>query len=213
MRMIFATNNEHKLNEIREIIKNLNVDFCDLVYTMKDVGVSVSPDETGSTYEENAKIKANALFLEMQNKNLLKDGDYIVADDTGLSIDALDGAPGIKSARFISESADALTKNQKILELMENVEEKDRTANFNTCLYVIKVNAKDDYEHFTYFGKIDGKIATKMEGNGGFGYDPLFIVERNGEYKTYAEFGEDYKNTISHRARAMKEFFKGQNFI
>ena len=210
MRLIFATNNKHKMSEIIDI---LGEKYKDIIFMMSDLGIKINPDETGKTFLENANIKTQALYEIMKDKKILKNGDYIIADDTGLCIDYLDGAPGIYSARFLGEDTDQSYKNNRILELMKNVTDTDRKAYFITILSVIEVVdvALFSTTMHSFEGKIDGYIAKSIEKTDGFGYDPIFAVGNpsdmeKGEVKTYSNLGIDEKNKISHRARALHKF-------
>ena len=195
MRIIFSTNNNGKLNELREILKDKNV------LSLSDIGVCINPDETGTTYEENALIKAEALKDTMISQNIYSKGDIIIADDSGLSVDFLDGAPGIYSARFGSFSDDSKRKCEYLLSLMKDVPKEKRRAKFICVLCVIK---DEDIKY--YRGEMDGIIAFEMSGSSGFGYDPIFIPK--GYDKTVAELPKDIKNRISHRARALTELIR-----
>lgn len=210
MRLIFATNNKHKMNEIIDI---LGEKYKDIIFMMSDLGININPDETGNTFLENANIKTQALYEVMKEKKLLKDGDYIIADDTGLCIDYLDGAPGIYSARFLGENTNQGDKNNKILELMKDVADIDRKAYFITILSVLEVIDAASYgiKNHSFEGKIDGYIAKSIEKTDGFGYDPIFAVGdtsdiEKGKVKTYSNLGINVKNKISHRARALQKF-------
>ena len=210
MRLIFATNNSHKLNEIIEI---LGEKYKDFVFTMADFEIKIDPDENGKTFKENADIKSTALYREMKCKGLLRNGDYIIADDTGLCIDYLNGAPGIYSARFLGKDVSQSDKNNNILELMKDVANHERTAYFITILSVIEVLDINIGEHkvINFEGKIDGYIAKKIEKTDGFGYDPIFAVGNPADIekdsvKTYSNIGIAEKNRISHRARAIHNF-------
>lgn len=210
MRLIFATNNKHKMSEIIDI---LGKKFKDIIFIMSDLGININPNEDGKTFLENANIKSEALFEAMKEKKLLENEDYIIADDTGLCIDFLDGAPGIYSARFLGENTNQSDKNNKILELMKNVPDIDRKAYFITILSVIEVVDAASYsviEH-SFEGKVEGYIAKSIEKTEGFGYDPIFAVGdpsdiKKGMVKTYSNLGIDEKNKISHRARALHKF-------
>lgn len=183
-KIILATNNAHKLKEVREILEGYEV------ISLKEIGFSGDIDETGSTTEENAKIKAVAIQNYCKEKGL----DYaIIADDTGLFVDSLDGAPGIHSARFASDH-DEEANRQKLLKCLEGVE--NRNAHFkSTICYVYN----DDVRFFD--GKTYGVITTEKIGSDTFGYDCLFMsVDLN---KTFGEATEDEKNSVSHRGRAV----------
>jgi non-canonical purine NTP pyrophosphatase (RdgB/HAM1 family) len=210
MRLIFATNNKHKMSEIIDI---LGEKYKDIIFIMSDLGININPDETGKTFYDNAYIKSKALYDVMKEKRMLKNGDYLIADDTGLCIDYLDGAPGIYSARFLGENTKQSDKNNKILELMKNVTNSERKAYFITVLSVIEIIdtlANSTLEH-AFEAKVDGYIAKSIEKTEGFGYDPIFAVGdpkdmEKGIIKTYSNLGISEKNKISHRARALHKF-------
>ncbi|MDH5533681.1 MAG: RdgB/HAM1 family non-canonical purine NTP pyrophosphatase [Candidatus Pacebacteria bacterium] len=188
MKILIATNNKGKQKEFARILGDLDLE---LVFPA-DVGLSdLDVDETGSTAKENAYLKAVA-FAE-------KTGILTVADDSGLEIDALDGAPGIHSKRFhIGEDTD---RNQRIFELMDGIEGPEkRKALFRSvlCLYDPKTKQTDYFEGLFY-----GYISREEKGTDGFGFDPIFIPV--GETRSIAELGIDYKNEHSHRALAIKK--------
>ena len=210
MRLIFATNNKHKMSEIIEI---LGEKYKDFIFKMSDLNIEIEPEENGKSFEENASIKSNALYKEMLRNNLLKDDDYIISDDTGLCIDYLNGEPGIYSARYLGANVTQEEKNLKILQIMKDVKDNERTAYFITVLSVIHIiNAKNRiFEHLCFVGKIDGYIAKSIEKTDGFGYDPIFAVGSTedlckGTVKTYSNMGISEKNKLSHRARALHNF-------
>ena len=208
MRLIFATNNKHKISEIRAI---LGEKFSPYIFTMSDIGVEVNPDENGKTFLENAYIKSNALYIEMKNNNLLEDNDFIISDDTGLCIKYLDNAPGIYSSRFMGNISQE-EKNKKILDLMKDLDDSERYAFFITKIVVIEVKRMQDEPKILDFeGKIEGYIAKKIEKTDGFGYDPIFAVGdytdiNKDEVKTFSNLGINVKNKISHRAKALLKF-------
>ena len=198
MRLIFASGNQNKIREIKEILPDT---YKNIAYSLKDLNVSIDPEENGTTYEENADIKVRVAFDTLKNSGILTSGDIVIADDTGLSIESLDGAPGINSARFMGKETRQDIKNKKILELLKN--EKNRTATFTTVLSVLFYNSNDTTPlHFR--GDIDGTIAHNIEGSRGFGYDPIFQV--NGI--SYSNMGEDGKNELSHRKVAITKFIE-----
>lgn len=182
---MLATNNKGKLAELRPIFGALGLDCV----SMREAGVESDPEETGDTLEENAIIKAKAA--------LAASGMPSVADDTGLMVDALDGAPGVRSARYAGghdvEDAD---KCAFLLKKMENAEQ--RTARFVTYIACAFPNGDMIIVH----GECRGRITEQMQGESGFGYDPLFVPD--GFDKTFAELGAEVKNGISHRARAIE---------
>lgn len=193
MKIVFATNNQHKLQEIRDI---LGSEFE--IVSLKEIGCDVDIPETGNTLEENAMQKAQYVY---DNYNL-----SCFADDTGLEVEALNGEPGVHSARY-AEGTDH-DSEANMAKLLRNLEGKDnRKARFRTvialiqkqdvcpcgCTSIKKVNR--------FEGIVDGSIATEKHGTAGFGYDPIFVPE--GYDKSFAELGESIKNGISHRARAV----------
>lgn len=193
MKIVFATNNQHKLQEIRDILGS----ELEIV-SLKDIGCDVDIPETGNTLEENAMQKAQYVY---DHYNL-----SCFADDTGLEVEALNGEPGVHSARY-AEGTDH-DSEANMAKLLRNLEGKDnRKARFRTvialiqkqdvcpcgCTSIKKVNR--------FEGIVDGSIATEKHGTAGFGYDPIFVPE--GYNKSFAELGESIKNGISHRARAV----------
>lgn len=193
MKIVFATNNQHKLQEIRDILGS----ELEIV-SLKDIGCDVDIPETGNTLEENAMQKAQYVY---DHYNL-----SCFADDTGLEVEALNGEPGVHSARY-AEGTDH-DSEANMAKLLRNLEGKDnRKARFRTvialiqkqdvcpcgCTSIKKVNR--------FEGIVDGSIATEKHGTAGFGYDPIFVPE--GYDKSFAELGESIKNGISHRARAV----------
>ena len=194
MKIVFATNNQHKLQEIRHILG----DSIEIL-SLKDIGCDVDIPETGTTLEENARQKAEYIWEHYHCD--------VFADDTGLEVEALNGAPGVYSARYAGEGHDSEANMTKLLhELGEN---NNRHARFRTVIALIQ--KKDicpcgctsiKQEHL-FEGIVEGEITRERSGAEGFGYDPIFRPE--GYDKTFAELGEDIKNQISHRARATKK--------
>lgn len=183
MELVFASHNEHKANEIRSLLPS-NYKML----TLKDINYHSEIIETGSTLEENARIKARTIF-EKTKRN-------VFADDTGLEVEALNGAPGVFSARFAGEEGNSLANLKKLLALLEG--EKNRTAQFRCCIVLI-LNGKE----YLFNGIVRGKIIQTPRGNNGFGYDPVFVPE--GHIHTFAEIPICVKNTISHRTLAVKQ--------
>lgn len=182
--LLVASSNRHKVDEIRKILSPHKI----TVYGLKDLNIDeIDVNEDGKTYQENALIKANA-YKGFINKP-------IIADDSGIEIDALNGKPGLLSARF----ADEMGGHQKAMEyIISKVKEKGiDTARF--ICNIVLVNQED--KPLVFQAIIEGKINTSIEGINGFGYDPIFIPD--GQNKTYAELSEDEKNKLSHRARAL----------
>ena len=184
MKIVFATNNKHKLEEIKDILgKNFEI------VSLADIGCHEDIPETGLTLEENARQKSTYI-VEHYNHDCF-------ADDTGLEVDALNGEPGVHSARYAEGTDhDSEANMRKLLSKMSNV--KDRTARFRTVISLIINGVEHQFE-----GRVEGRIATEKHGKEGFGYDPIFIPE--GYNKSFAELGEEVKNQISHRARAVKK--------
>ena len=192
-RVIFATSNEGKMDEIRDILKDLDIELLSL----KDAGLNPQIEENGNTFEENAIIKAKAV-MELT-------GEMVLADNSGLEVDYLDKAPGIYSARFLGEDTPYSIKNQYIIDKLSNAQGEERSAKF-VCVIAL---ALPSGEVITRQGVIEGYIAEKISGEHGFGYDPIFYVP---EFEcTTAELSFEHKNQISHRGIAlskMKELLK-----
>ncbi len=191
MRLVFASNNAHKLDEVRRIMPS-DIE----VLSLSDIGFEAEIEETGTTLEENSAIKAEAVYqwiLDHGHCSL----DGVFADDTGLEIDALGGKPGVYTARWAGEPA---ANRKKALSELQG--KTDRGAQFRTVITLIKVNG----ERLAVSGIVRGRIAEEEYGNGGFGYDPVFIPE--GYDKTFGELPAEIKNSISHRARALQALVK-----
>ncbi len=193
MKIVFATNNKHKLEEIREILGERFE-----VLSLAEIGCHVDIPETGTTLEENAAIKANYVY-EHYNVS-------VFADDTGLEVEALNGAPGVYSARYAGgEGHDSEANMKKLLGEMDGKE--NRKARFRTVIAFILSPSADgsagDAERGEFEGTVEGCITTEKKGASGFGYDPIFQPE--GYDQTFAELGNDVKNKISHRARAVEK--------
>ncbi|MGB4438231.1 MAG: XTP/dITP diphosphatase [Sedimentibacter sp.] len=185
-KIILSSGNKHKIIEIKDILKDMNFEVVskdDLGYNDFDVV------EDGSTLEENAFKKAEELHKLLN--------DIVIADDTGLFVDALKGAPGVYSARYAGESVSYKDNNSLLLKNLSEIPAEERTANFKTVVAVIL----EDGSKIMAEGVCNGKIAFEERGENGFGYDPLFIVD--GTDKTFAEMNEEEKNKISHRAKAL----------
>ena len=186
--IVFATNNKHNLEEIRNILDNaLNILSLDDINCHEDI------PETGSTIEENALIKARYIKE--------KYGYDCFADDTGLEIKSLNNEPGVYSARYAGNDHNSEKNMQKVLENLKG--KNDRSACFRTCIALITGN-----NEYLFEGKIEGEIITEKKGESGFGYDPIFVPD--GYTQTFAELGNDIKNKISHRALAVKKLI---NFL
>ena len=185
MTIVLATRNTGKISELRRLLDGWQVGSCD-VYP----GCPV-PDETGLTFQENALIKARTIASFTQEVTL--------ADDSGLEVDALNGAPGIYSARFAGPNASDEANRRKLLHLLSTIPDAERTARFR-C--VIAISTPDGREWISE-GFCEGHIGRQEMGKDGFGYDPLFIPD--GYKQTFAELGKEIKNQISHRSRALQK--------
>ncbi len=188
MRMILASNNAHKAKELSAILSELGVETM----TMREAGFTSDPEETGSTFAENAEIKARALFELC--------GEAVIADDSGLSVDALGGAPGVRSARFAGLEQNDAANNALLLEKLKDIPPEQRGARFVSAICCIL----PDGRMLRAEGTCPGVILDAPRGSGGFGYDPLFCIPELG--MTFAELSEKQKNEISHRARALAQF-------
>ncbi len=191
MQLIFASNNQGKIREVQAILKTCD-GFEDVtVLSLRDIGFTEDIVEDGTTFEENALIKA---------RTVARLGYTCIADDSGLEVDALDGAPGVYSARYSGGHGNDAENNRLVLKNLEGVPEERRTARF-TCAIAC---ATPDGTSFTVRASCEGRILHAEEGNGGFGYDPLFYVEEYG--KTLACVTPAEKNAISHRGKALRLF-------
>jgi XTP/dITP diphosphohydrolase len=184
-KLIICTNNAHKLSEIKTLVQDIGLS----VYPYTDIVGKLDIEETGQTFKENALCKVNAI---QKNK------DYIVlADDSGLEVDALNGRPGIHSARYGGENITSLEQCEKILEELSG--ETNRKANF-TCVIALTLPSG---KNICFEGKVLGDITTDIQGKKGFGYDPIF--RPTGYEKTFAELSADTKNKLSHRGIALEK--------
>lgn len=183
MKIVVASGNKAKLREIAQIFKGYEI------VSMQEAGFTQDIDETGETFEENALIKARAVSKTLHCAAL--------ADDSGLCVDALGGAPGVHSARFCGRHGDDAANNRLLLEKLKNVPEKERTAYFESCVALVLENG----ESVTASGRTYGRILEKEEGGGGFGYDPLFYSDDLG--KSFGIAAPEEKNAVSHRGRAL----------
>ncbi|WIF94081.1 XTP/dITP diphosphatase [Caminicella sporogenes] len=194
VKIVLASKNKHKLQEIKEILKELNIELV----SMDDVGLeSLEIIEDGNIFEENSMKKAVTV---MEKTNLIA-----LADDSGLEVDYLDGRPGVYSSRFAGENATDDENNKKLLESLKDVDFNKRTARFVSVISVVRPDGKK----LVVRGECEGIIGFGKKGTNGFGYDPLFIVP---EYnKTFAQLGPEIKNKISHRAKALEKLRRELN--
>ncbi len=184
-----ATNNKHKLSEISEIIDTVLPKGSIELYSSADFGKKILPDEIGTSYYENAEIKANAFFEEF--------GLPTIADDSGLEIDAINGEPGIFSSSFAGEEGNHKKNRDKAVAIISKVPEQARTARFRTIFCYI-----DSSQKFFVEGTVEGRLIEEERGDGGFGYDPIFIPI--GYDITFSQMSSENKNNISHRANALR---------
>lgn len=188
MNIIFATGNQGKMKEIRQIMEDLQLE----VLSMKEAGIEVDIEENGQTFEENAMIKATTIAKEVKTS-------IVLADDSGLEIDYLNKEPGVQSSRYLGEDTSYEIKNQHILDLLDGVEQEKRTARFVCTIAAIFPDGKKEVVRET----IEGYIGYESKGSNGFGYDPIFYVP---EFDcTTAELTLEQKNQISHRGKALKK--------
>ena len=196
--MIFATTNQGKIKEIKEILGDINED----IVSLKEAGIEVDIVENGKTFEENAIIKAKTI-MEMT-------GQMVLADDSGLEVDAMDKQPGIYSARFMGKDTSYEVKNRAIIDNLKGLEGDKRSARFVCAIAA----ALPDGEVITTRGTIEGIIADEPKGENGFGYDPIVYVPEYG--MTTGEMSPELKNSISHRGKAlmaMKKILKEKSLI
>ena len=185
-KIIFATGNEGKMKEVRMILEDLGLP----VLSLKDAGITADVEENGTTFEENAQIKARTIC------NLT--GEIVLADDSGLEIDYLNKEPGIYSARYMGEDTSYHIKNEKLIERLEGVPDEKRTARFVCAIAA----AFPDGTMKTVRATMEGRIGYKESGENGFGYDPIFYLPEYG--CTSAELSMEEKNKISHRGKALR---------
>ncbi|MEX1376088.1 MAG: XTP/dITP diphosphatase [Eubacteriales bacterium] len=186
MRLVIASNNKHKVKEIKMILS----DYYDDIVSMGEAGCFDEIEEYGKTFEENSYIKAKYVFDKL--------GCAALADDSGLEVDALDGEPGVYSARYAGQHGKDEANNDKLLAVMEEIDDDKRGAQFVSVVSLVQ----PDGTQISAKGICRGKILRQRRGDGGFGYDPIFYIEELG--KTMAELTMEEKNKISHRKRALQ---------
>lgn len=184
MKLVIASNNKGKLKEFSQLLSPLGYE----VVSQKEAGFELDIEEDGKTFEENSAKKARALFEISKTA--------VLADDSGLEVDALDNAPGVYSARYGGEGLDDKGRTQLLLSNMKDIPDEKRTARFVCVIHFIKENG----EEITVRGECKGKIGYEPVGENGFGYDPVFVYED----KTFAEHTAEFKNKVSHRAKALE---------
>lgn len=186
-RLIFATGNQDKMREIREILGDKDYE----ILSMKEAGIDLDIIEDGSTFEENAMIKAKAVMETT--------GALTLADDSGLEIDAFGGGPGIYSARYLGTDTSYIEKNKVILEKLKDIPEEKRTARFVCAIAAAFPNGQT----LTTRGTMEGIMGYEAKGENGFGYDPIFYLPQLEKYS--AELSRDEKNSLSHRGEALRK--------
>lgn len=189
--LIFATNNQHKVEEIQSLV---GPDFN--IITLKAAGIDIDIPEPHDTLQENASEKANVIF-EITKQNCF-------SEDTGLEIEALDGAPGVKSARYAGADRDFQANIDKVLIQLKEV--KNRSAQFRTVICLKWIDQHEKVETYYFEGICKGHITIEMHGDKGFGYDPIFIPE--GASKSFAQMSMEEKNKYSHRQKAVTQLFE-----
>lgn len=197
MKIYVATKNAHKLKEISQILAG-----CDVVSAYDYIDGDLDVEETGRTFVENASIKARALSKRIK-------GGYVIADDSGISVDILEGAPGIYSARYAGPNATDDQNNEKLLRAMQSVPDEERSASY-VCVIALAI---DGLIEKTFGGMCQGSIAREYKGEGGFGYDVIFILP---DGRHMAELTDEEKNRISHRKMALeslKEYLESKSVI
>jgi XTP/dITP diphosphohydrolase len=191
MNLVFASSNLHKIEEIKSMLpKHIQL------FSLNDISYHHDIPETAETIEGNAKLKAETIYQYVKNNTEYNNINGVFADDSGLEVKALKNRPGVYSARYAGEPKNDVANNQKLLKELHQV--TSRQARFKTVICLILNNETHLFE-----GIVKGTIAYDARGNSGFGYDPLFIPQ--GYRSTFAELGNEVKNTISHRANAVKQ--------
>jgi len=187
MKLIIASNNAHKVTEIKAILG----DFYEQILSLRDAGIKIDVEEDADTFEGNALKKASEIFNAV-------DADAVLSDDSGLEVDALGGAPGVYSARYAGEGHDDAANNAKILKNMKDVTDDKRTCRFVSAVALVR----KDKQPIVVRGTVEGKLLRAPQGENGFGYDPLFYYEPFN--KSFAELTAEEKNTVSHRKNALE---------
>lgn len=193
MKIVVATGNQDKVKEIREILRDMDV----TVTTMKEAGLAVEPEENGTTFEENAIIKAKAVAEKAAQSEAFRDA-VVIADDSGLVIDALNGEPGVYSARYLGHETSYREKNADLVRRLAGVPDEKRSARFACAIAAVC----PDGEVLTAQAVMEGRIGYEERGENGFGYDPILYLPEYG--RSCAELDGEKKNAISHRGKALR---------
>ena len=192
-KLILATNNKNKLREIREILADTGVS----VLSQAEAGIQIEPEENGLTFAENAEINARAIFEAAKAQGF---SGYVLADDSGLCVDALNGEPGVFSHRWAGESASDADRIAKMLTVMREIPDGQRGAHFACAMCLIA----PDGEAHRFEGRVCGEILHEARGENGFGYDPVFGIDG----RSFAEFSAEEKNAVSHRHNALMQVLR-----
>ena len=192
-KIILASINSHKVEEIKNILKDINIE----VKSLKEENIDIDIIEDGTTFEENAMKKAKGIadYLKLRGE----ENFIVMADDSGIEVDYLNGAPGVYSARYAGEHGNDDMNNEKLLRELKDVPEDKRTGRFVCQIVLVDSNNKE----LSIRGEVEGKILKEINGAGGFGYDPLFYYEPLN--KSFGELSSEEKNKVSHRAKALNE--------
>lgn len=209
MELWLATTNRSKIKEIKDIIQELSEGAFKknrlrqlpfIIRTLKDIENFISPEETGSSFKENAKIKSRHLLSFLKNQKRLNPPLGILAEDSGLAVECLNGAPGVRSARYSGPKASDKSNNIQLLKNLKS--QKNRKARYICALSFLFIHQKGDMSDLFFEASCEGQIAYSERGAGGFGYDPLFISE--GQTQTFAELPSLFKQKLSHRRKAVE---------
>ncbi|GIM30518.1 non-canonical purine NTP pyrophosphatase [Clostridium polyendosporum] len=200
-KLIVASNNEHKIQEIKQIL----LDFPLEITSLKEAGIFIDVDEDRETFMENSYKKASEISNYLKNKG--QQNFMVMADDSGLEVEYLNGEPGVYSARYAGEHGNSKKNNEKLLRNLQGIAFKDRKASF-VCSVVLITSTGEEIK---VEGKVNGYITEVLSGSEGFGYDPLFFVPEFD--KTFAEMSAEEKNSISHRGKALDMLKKELNKI
>lgn len=192
-KLILASNNKKKIKELKEILNDIQVD----VRSLSDENIDIDVVEDGNTFEQNAKKKAKEIYEFLKEKG--EENFIVLSDDSGLEVDYLNGEPGVYSARYAGEHGKDDKNNEKLLKNLKGVPKEERGAQFVCQIAMFDQNGK----YYTVRGEVRGYILEELNGEGGFGYDPLFFYEPLD--KTFAQLTSEEKNEVSHRGRALKE--------
>lgn len=192
-RLIIASNNKKKIKELKSIVEQLGWD----VKSLADENIDIEVEEDGLTFEENAEKKAREIYEFLLNRG--ENNFAVLADDSGLEVDYLNGAPGVYSARYAGEHGNDSKNNEKLLQELKNAKGEERKGRFVCAIALVNTDGKTNVVR----GVAEGIILEELSGEGGFGYDPLFYYEP--AKKTFAELDANEKNKISHRANAIKK--------